>query len=136
MEEQLSPDEKFHLITRNLQVSQADGLEGVLHAAVRLHTLTFCLLKEVLGEEKLKQILQERELKLYWGTATTGKPHVAYFVPMSKIADFLKAGCEVGRFPGASPFVLRLSLLTYIFFIFFSFRSLFCLQTCTLTSTT
>lgn len=41
-------------------------------------------------------ILKERELKIYWGTATTGKPHVAYFVPMSKIADFLKAGCEVG----------------------------------------
>ncbi|KAJ1065198.1 hypothetical protein K5549_006007 [Capra hircus] len=52
-------------------------------------------LKEVLGEEKLKEILKERELKVYWGTATTGKPHVAYFVPMSKIADFLKAGCEV-----------------------------------------
>uniref|UniRef100_A0A8B9LNF8 Tyrosine--tRNA ligase n=1 Tax=Astyanax mexicanus TaxID=7994 RepID=A0A8B9LNF8_ASTMX len=69
MGEQLSPDEKFNLITRNLQ--------------------------EVLGEEKLKQVLQERELKVYWGTATTGKPHVAYFVPMSKIADFLKAGCEV-----------------------------------------
>lgn len=51
--------------------------------------------QEVLGEDKLKQILQERELKVYWGTATTGKPHVAYFVPMSKIADFLKAGCEV-----------------------------------------
>lgn len=34
-------------------------------------------------------------MKVYWGTATTGKPHVAYFVPMSKIADFLKAGCEV-----------------------------------------
>lgn len=54
-----------------------------------------CFLQEVLGEEKLKQVLQERELKVYWGTATTGKPHVAYFVPMSKIADFLKAGCEV-----------------------------------------
>ncbi|CAK7321320.1 tyrosine--tRNA ligase, cytoplasmic [Vulpes vulpes] len=64
-----SPEEKLHLITRNLQ--------------------------EVLGEEKLKEILKERELKVYWGTATTGKPHVAYFVPMSKIADFLKAGCEV-----------------------------------------
>lgn len=51
--------------------------------------------QEVLGEEKIKQVLQERELKVYWGTATTGKPHVAYFVPMSKIADFLKAGCEV-----------------------------------------
>ncbi|XP_067362164.1 tyrosine--tRNA ligase, cytoplasmic-like isoform X2 [Channa argus] len=66
---QLSCDEKINLITRNLQ--------------------------EVLGEEKLKQVLEERELKVYWGTATTGKPHVAYFVPMSKIADFLKAGCEV-----------------------------------------
>ncbi|XP_008938019.1 PREDICTED: tyrosine--tRNA ligase, cytoplasmic, partial [Merops nubicus] len=50
---------------------------------------------EVLGEDKLMAILKERELKIYWGTATTGKPHVAYFVPMSKIADFLKAGCEV-----------------------------------------
>ncbi|XP_067267731.1 tyrosine--tRNA ligase, cytoplasmic [Chanodichthys erythropterus] len=69
MGEQLSPDEKFQLISRNLQ--------------------------EVLGEERLKEILKERELKVYWGTATTGKPHVAYFVPMSKIADFLKAGCEV-----------------------------------------
>lgn len=49
----------------------------------------------MLGEDKLKEILKERDLKVYWGTATTGKPHVAYFVPMSKIADFLKAGCEV-----------------------------------------
>uniref|UniRef100_A0A8V5H4X8 Tyrosine--tRNA ligase n=1 Tax=Melopsittacus undulatus TaxID=13146 RepID=A0A8V5H4X8_MELUD len=51
--------------------------------------------QEVLGQEKLMSILKERELRIYWGTATTGKPHVAYFVPMSKIADFLKAGCEV-----------------------------------------
>lgn len=55
-----------------------------------------CVLQEVLGEEKVKQVLQERALRVYWGTATTGKPHVAYFVPMSKIADFLRAGCEVG----------------------------------------
>ncbi|KAK6622937.1 Tyrosine--tRNA ligase, cytoplasmic [Polyplax serrata] len=52
-------------------------------------------LQEVLGEEKMLEILKTRELKIYWGTATTGKPHIAYFVPMSKIADFLKAGCEV-----------------------------------------
>ncbi len=38
---------------------------------------------------------EKRDLKIYWGTATTGKPHIAYFVPMSKIADFLRAGCEV-----------------------------------------
>ena len=69
MGDSLSPEEKLNLITRTLQ--------------------------EVLGEEKLKEILKEQELKVYWGTATTGKPHVAYFVPMSKITDFLKAGCEV-----------------------------------------
>lgn len=43
----------------------------------------------------MKEILKERDLKIYWGTATTGKPHVAYFVAMCKISDFLKAGCEV-----------------------------------------
>lgn len=65
----LTFEEKYHLITRNLQ--------------------------EIVGDEKLKTILRERDLKIYWGTATTGKPHIAYFVPMSKISDFLKAGCHV-----------------------------------------
>jgi tyrosyl-tRNA synthetase len=65
----LLADEKVNLIVRNLQ--------------------------EVLGDENLKKIVKERDLKVYWGTATTGKPHIAYFVPMTKIADFLKAGCEV-----------------------------------------
>ena len=65
----LSPAEKKNLITRNLQ--------------------------EVLGDERIDEILKVRDLKIYWGTATTGKPHIAYFVPMSKIADFLLAGCEV-----------------------------------------
>lgn len=72
MAESLSAAEKQHLISRNLQ--------------------------EVLGTDKLTTILAERDLKIYWGTATTGKPHVAYFVPMSKIADFLRAGCEVGTY--------------------------------------
>ncbi|RWS27049.1 tyrosine--tRNA ligase: cytoplasmic-like isoform X2 [Leptotrombidium deliense] len=67
----LTAEEKQALITRNLQ--------------------------EVLGEDRLKEILsiEGRDLSIYWGTATTGKPHIAYFVPMSKIADFLKCGCEV-----------------------------------------
>lgn len=52
-------------------------------------------LAEWLGDEKLKSILKERDLKLYWGSATTGKPHIGYFVPMSKIADFLRAKTEV-----------------------------------------
>lgn len=62
-------EDKISLITRNLQ--------------------------EVLGEDRMKEIMKERDLSIYWGTATTGKPHIGYFVPMSKIADFLKAGCEV-----------------------------------------
>ncbi|KAL7676745.1 hypothetical protein ACOME3_002994 [Neoechinorhynchus agilis] len=62
-------DRKYELITRNLQ--------------------------EVLGGDRLKEIISSRPLRLYWGTATTGKPHVAYFVPIMKIADFLMAGCEV-----------------------------------------
>lgn len=52
-------------------------------------------LDEVIGDDRIMAVVKERPLKIYWGTATTGKPHVAYFVPMSKIADFLKAGCEV-----------------------------------------
>lgn len=52
-------------------------------------------LQEVLQKDTLETILKERNLKIYWGTATTGRPHVAYFVPMAKIADFLKAGCHV-----------------------------------------
>lgn len=51
--------------------------------------------QEVIGMDRLKAVIEERPLKIYWGTATTGKPHIAYFVPMTKIADFLKAGCEV-----------------------------------------
>ncbi len=65
----MKPDEKFSLITRDLQ--------------------------EVVGEEKIREVLKERDLKIYWGTAPTGKPHVGYFVPMLKIADFLEAGCHV-----------------------------------------
>jgi tyrosyl-tRNA synthetase len=48
-----------------------------------------------MGAERLKDILAVRDLKVYWGTATTGRPHIGYFVPMTKIADFLKAGCQV-----------------------------------------
>eukprot|EP00795_Rhopilema_esculentum_P017521 gene17521-9144_t len=68
-EKSMSTDEKIKLITKNLQ--------------------------EVIGMERIIPIIEERPLSLYWGTATTGKPHIAYFVPMTKIADFLHAGCEV-----------------------------------------
>lgn len=52
-------------------------------------------LQEVIGLEELKEIVQERPLKIYWGTAPTGRIHIGYLVPLLKIADFLKAGCFV-----------------------------------------
>jgi len=65
----MNAEEKFELITRNLQ--------------------------EVVGEEELKEILKERDLKVYLGMATTGMLHIGYLIPLTKIADFLKAGCKV-----------------------------------------
>jgi len=49
----------------------------------------------LIDEDKIKEILKTRDLNIYWGTAPTGKPHLGYFVPMNKIADFLEAGCSV-----------------------------------------
>eukprot|EP00823_Brevimastigomonas_motovehiculus_P003130 TRINITY_DN1870_c0_g1_i1.p1 TRINITY_DN1870_c0_g1~~TRINITY_DN1870_c0_g1_i1.p1 ORF type:complete len:459 (-),score=161.72 TRINITY_DN1870_c0_g1_i1:97-1473(-) len=66
-------EEKVQLITRNLQEVMGDK------AAI----------------DKMTEILKKRDLKLYWGTATTGQPHIAYCVPLSKLSDFLRAGCHV-----------------------------------------
>lgn len=65
----MNAQEKYELITRNLQ--------------------------EVIGEEDLKEILQTRDLKIYIGNAPTGAPHLGYLVWIFKVADYLKAGCEV-----------------------------------------
>ena len=69
---ELSVDERLYLITRNLQ--------------------------EVLGSgrERLRKLLtRDTPVRIYWGTSTTGKPHIGYFVPLIKLADFLQAGCHV-----------------------------------------
>lgn len=70
MEKMEEMEDRLELITRNLQ--------------------------EIVGIEELKHKIENNEsIKVYWGTAITGKPHLGYFVPMLKIADLLKAGCEV-----------------------------------------
>lgn len=52
--------------------------------------------QEVVGEEELRKLLaSDKPMSVYWGTATTGRPHVAYFVPIIKLADMLRAGCHV-----------------------------------------
>jgi len=66
----LSLDEKYELIIRNLE--------------------------EVIGGEDLKELLKsKKEVSVYWGTMPTGSISIAYFFPMLKIADFLKAGLKV-----------------------------------------
>jgi len=65
----LTREEKYDLITSNIQ--------------------------EVLRPDIIREILAVRPLEIFWGTATTGRPHAAYFVPAIKIAQFLRAGCKV-----------------------------------------
>jgi len=51
---------------------------------------------EILDPELIENILTEgRNPRVYWGTATTGRPHTGYYVPALKIAQILAAGCEV-----------------------------------------
>ncbi len=70
MVKQLSVEERFELIKRNTE--------------------------EIITEEELKDLLSRKKKPVvYWGTAPTGKPHVGYFLPALKIADFLKAGFHV-----------------------------------------
>ncbi|KAI9673876.1 MAG: hypothetical protein M1817_002082 [Caeruleum heppii] len=54
-------------------------------------------LQEVLKGDIIEDVIlrQKRPLIVYWGTATTGRPHCGYFVPVLKLAHFLRAGCTV-----------------------------------------
>lgn len=61
--------DKFNLVTRNLQ--------------------------EIIGEKELKAVLSRKDACVYWGTMPTGSISIAYFFPMMKIADFLRAGLKV-----------------------------------------
>ena len=66
----LTLEERYNLVTRNLA--------------------------EIVGEtDVIKAIMKVRPLKIYFGTAPTGKIHLGYFVPLLKIADYLQANCEV-----------------------------------------
>ncbi|KAL8704177.1 MAG: hypothetical protein Q9201_002675 [Fulgogasparrea decipioides] len=71
MAESLSAQDKIALIYENLHEKLKEGI-----------------IEDVI-------LKQDRPLKVYWGTATTGRPHCGYFVPMVKLAHFLRAGCTV-----------------------------------------
>ncbi|KAI1259993.1 tyrosyl-tRNA synthetase [Xylariaceae sp. FL1019] len=53
-------------------------------------------LAEFLNPEIIENILNEgRNPRIYWGTATTGRPHCGYLVPGVKMAQLLAADCEL-----------------------------------------
>jgi tyrosyl-tRNA synthetase len=52
--------------------------------------------EEIVSETELKKLLKEKKNPVvYWGTAVTGKPSIAYFFPLLKLSDFIKAGFKV-----------------------------------------
>src|SRR3989338_2730329 len=66
----MNNEEKFQLITRNLQ--------------------------EIISESELKELLNKKQNpSVYWGTMPTGSPHISYYFPLLKLGDFLKAGLKV-----------------------------------------
>jgi len=66
----MKPEEKLQIIKRNTE--------------------------EIITEKELKDLIKKKKKPtVYLGTAITGKPHVAYFLPILKLADFLKAGFKV-----------------------------------------
>ncbi len=50
---------------------------------------------EILGEEELKKLIDQKKKNVYLGTSITGSPHIGYFVWSLKLADFAKAGFKV-----------------------------------------
>ena len=52
--------------------------------------------QEIITEEELAKLLEEKEQPtIYLGISITGTPHIGYFVPAVKMADFMKAGLKV-----------------------------------------
>jgi hypothetical protein len=73
-------DAQWKLISRHLSPHQlnGDGAEGLINMRARL-----------------EPIMRTRRLHIYWGTAPTSTLHVGYLRPLGKLADFLRAGCQV-----------------------------------------
>lgn len=94
-------DQQHTTITKEERVAAAAAAVGTNSVAFgddveRRYALVTRDLQEVMGDPAaIKAIMAKRPLVIYWGTAPTGKPHLGYFVPVFKLADFLAAGCTV-----------------------------------------
>lgn len=55
-------------------------------------------LQEILGKTELIEKIKSHDknpITGYWGTSSTGKPHIGYFVPLLKIAELADNGCNM-----------------------------------------
>jgi tyrosyl-tRNA synthetase len=78
-----------HATSNYLVVEQSNLTDDAKYALITSN------LQDVVRGDIIKEILPLRPLKIYWGTATTGRPHAAYFVLAIKLAQFLQVGCSV-----------------------------------------
>lgn len=69
----LSVEQRLDLITRGIPPEDIHGISAIRSALEDPNRTPKCL----------------------WVTSPTGKPHVGYYVPLLKFADFLKAGIEI-----------------------------------------
>ncbi len=52
--------------------------------------------EEIVKESELRKLLKTKKTPVvYWGTSVTGKPSLAYFFPLLKLSDFIKAGFKI-----------------------------------------
>lgn len=77
------------------KILETAGIVEVSSEVIEKYNVLTRDLAEVIGEKEVLKTLSQRNLKIYWGTAPTGKPSIGYFVPMIKIGDFLKVDSEV-----------------------------------------
>ncbi|KAF3483849.1 tyrosyl-tRNA synthetase [Arthroderma uncinatum] len=72
MASSLKAEEKYSLISRRLELQNGQS-----------------------AQELQSLLIQGKTIKYQWVTAPTGKPHIGYFIPLIKFADFIRAGGEV-----------------------------------------
>ncbi|KAK6536038.1 hypothetical protein TWF281_000284 [Arthrobotrys megalospora] len=61
----------------------------------RLITRRQTLFQPFTSEDSIKRLLAKKlHPTVAWVTAPTGKPHIGYFVPLTKMVDFLRAGLQ------------------------------------------
>ncbi len=49
----------------------------------------------IIGKKYLENIIQDRDIKIYWGTTVSSLPNINYLIPLVKLGHFIKHNCNV-----------------------------------------